>query len=397
MHRASSWLCGFGTGATAIYLLDPVTGRRRRALATDRLKSIACEFTNFLDVAARDLVHRARGLLAAGWAHVSGKEVTDAVLVHRVRSALGRIVSHPHAVKVGARDGQILLGGPVLAHEVNDLLTCVSTVSGVRGVDNRLEVHKEPGNLSALQGGTGRRPQGKIDVLQANWSPATRLLAGAAGTWLMARCLRRRTLGAALLGTVGFGLTARSVANRDLVRLAGLGGGRRGFDIQKTITINAPVDRVFAFWSRFENFPQFMANLIQVRDLGGGRSHWTARGPAGSQVSWLATTTCSIPNECLAWRSEPGSTVPNAGWVRFERQGDAATRVNVHLTYNPPAGVLGHAAALFFCKDPKSEMDEDLARLKTLLEQGKTSAPGKGTVRTEAEQATTIDLATAAI
>jgi uncharacterized membrane protein len=47
------------------------------------------------------------------------------------------------------------------------------------------------------------------------------------------------------------------------------------------------------------------------------------------------------------------------------------------MGYTPPAGVLGHAVASLFGSDPKHAMDEDLARLKTLLEQGKTSSEGQ--------------------
>ena len=54
------------------------------------------------------------------------------------------------------------------------------------------------------------------------------------------------------------------------------------------------------------------------------------------------------------------------------------TRVDIHLAYNPPGGALGHFAAVLFGADAKSAMDEDLVRLKSLIEEGKTSAPGKG-------------------
>jgi uncharacterized membrane protein len=37
----------------------------------------------------------------------------------------------------------------------------------------------------------------------------------------------------------------------------------------------------------------------------------------------------------------------------------------------PPAGALGHAVAGLFGADPKHEMDEDLMRMKALLETGK--------------------------
>ena len=43
----------------------------------------------------------------------------------------------------------------------------------------------------------------------------------------------------------------------------------------------------------------------------------------------------------------------------------------MRLSYNPPAGAVGHAIAKAFGADPKSEMDQDLLRMKSLLETGK--------------------------
>jgi uncharacterized membrane protein len=376
MHRAKSWLCGLGTGLGAMYFFDPVCGPRHRALAMDKLKSTGIDLMHFFEVAGRDACNRSKGLLALGWSKLTGGKAPDDVLVNRVRSALGRHVAHPHAIKVAANSGRICLSGAALTHEVDELLECIAKVPGVQSVDNMLEVHREPGRIAALQGDTDRTLQQAFDALQSNWSPTTRLLVGAAGTWMMARCLARGGPINTLLGTAGLGMLVRSVANRDLARVAGLKPGP-GIEVQKTLTINAPIERVFDFWSHYENFPRFMSNLHEVTDLGNGRSHWVAAGPAGTKVSWNARETCHEPNECIAWCSEPGTTVPNEGTVRFEKQGDG-TRVTIQMSYFPPAGALGHAAATLFGSDPKSEMDADLVRLKTLLEEGKTRAPGKG-------------------
>jgi len=75
------------------------------------------------------------------------------------------------------------------------------------------------------------------------------------------------------------------------------------------------------------------------RDLGGGRSHWVVEGPAGVPVSWDAVVTRFVPNQVLAWKSEPGSAVPNAGVIRFEPTGDGDTRVDIRLSYNPPSDI----------------------------------------------------------
>jgi uncharacterized membrane protein len=40
------------------------------------------------------------------------------------------------------------------------------------------------------------------------------------------------------------------------------------------------------------------------------------------------------------------------------------------MSYNPPAGVLGHAIAELFGVDPKHEMDDDLMRMKSFIETG---------------------------
>jgi uncharacterized membrane protein len=47
------------------------------------------------------------------------------------------------------------------------------------------------------------------------------------------------------------------------------------------------------------------------------------------------------------------------------------------MSYVPPVGVVGHAVAQLFGVDPRQAMHEDLIRLKTLLEEGKTTSEGR--------------------
>jgi uncharacterized membrane protein len=90
------------------------------------------------------------------------------------------------------------------------------------------------------------------------------------------------------------------------------------------------------------------------------------------------------PDKMLAWRSEPESMIDNAGMVRFEPVRDgAATRVDIHLSYNPPAGAIGDAVANLLGVDPKSAMDEDLVRFKSLLEEGRTTNGSEQVTREE--------------
>ena len=53
-------------------------------------------------------------------------------------------------------------------------------------------------------------------------------------------------------------------------------------------------------------------------------------------------------------------------------------RLDIRVSYNPPAGAIGHAIALLFSADPKHAMDDDLVRFKSLLEDGRSAGSRQG-------------------
>jgi uncharacterized membrane protein len=235
----------------------------------------------------------------------------------------------------------------------------------VTGVENRLEAHEQAGGVSSLQGGIPHRGQ-TSELMQSNWSPAIRFLTGIGGGALALYSARRKDLFSA---AVGLGLVTRSLTNMGIEDLIGLDGGH-GINVRKTMTINAPVRKVYELWSRHENFPSFMSHVREVRDMGNGRYHWTVAGPAGIPVEWEAVVTRLEPDRLIAWQSAPGSTIEQQGTVRFRPDSDDKTVVDVRLSYYPPAGAIGHAIASLFGADPKSEMDDDLMRMKSFIETG---------------------------
>ena len=354
-------------GVALMYFLDPNSGRRRRARTRDKAVHAARVVSEGAKVTARDTVHRAQGAWAEARRLFSPEEVDDDVLVDRVRAELGRVVSHPHAIEAAANGGHLTLIGPILSYEVRPLLRAVRRVPGVRAVSDQLTVYSEPGNLPALQGGEPRGGE-RFELLQENWSPAARVMAGGAGAGLMLAALRARGGLCALLGVSGGALLARAAANRDLASLIGF--GRRGISVQKTIYVAAPVERVFDFWTDYQNFPRFMHHVRDVRPMADNRSHWVVAGPAGVPVQWTAEVTRVLPGELIEWRSISDSDVRHKGAVRFVATSDGGTRLSVHLSYLPPAGAFGHAVATMFGADPKSEMDADLMRMKSMIETG---------------------------
>ncbi len=381
MGKQRTLIGGAALGAGLMYFLDPGRGRRRRAHVRDKAIHFWKRSGDALDTTGRNLRDRIVGLTAEARS-VFGREeeeIDDRQLADRVRSRMGRIVSHPRAVDVTVHHGRVTLSGPILHNEADRLVATVSGIGGVKGVENRLEVHRER-DIPALQGGGGR-PGYQWEIMQSNWSPSLRFVMSSLGAGLaVSGFMRRGPVGYALAGA-GSAALLRAITNIEFKRLFGIGAGRRAVEIRKTLNIDAPVEEVYAFWSHFENFPRFMPHIHEIRDLGDGRSHWVASGPVGLSVQWNAVITRQEPNSLIAWKSEPGSLVESAGTVHFRPNSQGGTQLDIHMAYNPPAGALGHAVATIFGADPRRAMDQDLVRFKSLIENEKTSVGGETITR----------------
>ena len=153
-----------------------------------------------------------------------------------------------------------------------------------------------------------------------------------------------------------------------------------GVRVDKVIAINRPVADVYSFWRRFENFPRFMRHIQSVTVKDALHSRWAVKTVAGKVMEWDAEIIEERANEMISWRSAPGADVNNAGSVWFrELPGGHATVVRVQLKYLPAAGKTGVLIAKLFGRDADAEIDEDLYRLKSLLETGHVpdaKAPG---------------------
>ena len=152
-NSALALLGGLGVGALLMYVLDPQRGARRRALARDKATRLRHRAGEALGAHSRDLRNRSRGVAAKTRSLVQKEEsVPDEVLAERVRSRIGRAVSHPGSIEVAASDGVVTVSGPVLAEEMDGLLSAVRDTPGVDDVADLLEVHDEPDDVPGLQG-----------------------------------------------------------------------------------------------------------------------------------------------------------------------------------------------------------------------------------------------------
>jgi hypothetical protein len=207
--NAASLCTGLGFGAGLMYFLDPQQGRRRRKLLLDQAYSTSCHLNEGVEVGWRDLSNRTYGMYAELRSTMSPHDNSDQVVEARVRSKLGRNVSHPSAIVVSVDGDRVTLSGPILASEVQSLIQSVRRVVGVRHVENRLDVH-QTADISALQG--GKTAVGELpELFQSRWSPGMRMVMGAIGGALMLSSVGSRRPTNLACGVMGMGLVACSL------------------------------------------------------------------------------------------------------------------------------------------------------------------------------------------
>jgi uncharacterized membrane protein len=146
---------------------------------------------------------------------------------------------------------------------------------------------------------------------------------------------------------------------------------RQGIRVDKSITIDRPLEEIYAFWRNLENLPLFMQHVHSLTMLDDRRSHWIVRGPSGKILEWDAEIINEKPNELIGWRSSSGSGLDSAGSVHFKpAPGERGTEVHLELQYIPPGGVFGATFAKLMGENPANQIQEDLRRLKQVMEAG---------------------------
>lgn len=185
-RATGAWVMGgvgvVAAGAALAWLVDP----RRRSRLGRQAQHALHDAERFAAAGAHDLGQRARGLAHETRARLTPEHPPDDVLALRVRARLGHVTSHPRAIRVTARDGHVELAGPVFRAEHDQVVHGVRGVRGVRSVEDRLDPH-DVADVTPLEG-AGPRRLPRASLLPAR-SPGYRLVAGAAGAFLVGRAL----------------------------------------------------------------------------------------------------------------------------------------------------------------------------------------------------------------
>jgi uncharacterized membrane protein len=152
--------------------------------------------------------------------------------------------------------------------------------------------------------------------------------------------------------------------------------------VGRTVSINKPREEIYRAWRDFTRFPQFMDNVERVENLGDGRSRWIIKAPLGSTVEVITRISEDVPNDLIAWKSEPDSQIQTEGRVElFEVAPDRGTAVRLTMKYDPPAGLPGRAVAKFLQREPNVQARRDLRRFKMLLETGEIATNASPSAR----------------
>jgi uncharacterized membrane protein len=152
------------------------------------------------------------------------------------------------------------------------------------------------------------------------------------------------------------------------------------------VTVNAPVHQVYEMYTHFNDYPKFMTFVKEVTYLDDQRSHWVV-DVAGTH-EWDALNEGWVRDRRIGWRSLDG--LKNRGEVLFTPYGERRTRVEVHVDYDPPAGVLGDLGeAAGVGKQFDKRLQHDLEQFAEMVESAPRDAldPESSTYLFHAESA----------
>ncbi len=144
---------------------------------------------------------------------------------------------------------------------------------------------------------------------------------------------------------------------------------RQVIRLEQTITIERPVEEVYAYWRNFENLPSTFPYLREVQRISDKYTRWIADLGNGICAEWTAKITNERENELIAWRSLDNDDIDYAGAAYFSPSGDH-THLRVVMHYTLTGGSLGKAFAAMLGEAPADQLARELKQLKSLLESG---------------------------
>ena len=140
-------------------------------------------------------------------------------------------------------------------------------------------------------------------------------------------------------------------------------------EIKRSISINAPVEKVFAHIEDPVNFPEVWPSMVEVKDVeelptGGRKYNWVYK-MLGVRLEGTTETTEYVANQRIVSKSAGGIETTFVWELLPEGEG---TKLNVSMEYIVPVPVLGKLAEGLIVKLNEREADTLVANMKDMLE-----------------------------
>lgn len=139
--------------------------------------------------------------------------------------------------------------------------------------------------------------------------------------------------------------------------------------MERSITINAPVEKVFKYIEDPMNTPDWLPSAMESTDVSGsgvGKHYRYSYKMAGVLLKGEATITEHIPNERIVLQAEGGGSTST--WSYSFKMHDGATMMKLDVEYTIPVPVLGKLAEQLVLKRNEREADLAMANLKEIME-----------------------------
>lgn len=140
--------------------------------------------------------------------------------------------------------------------------------------------------------------------------------------------------------------------------------------IHKSIEIKAPVNKVFAYIDNPKNVPDWMPNMIEVKNITGSgvgtHYEWTWK-IGGMRFNGESTRIEDVPETRIVDKNKGKHGVESKWIYTLNNKGDA-TILNLFLEYLVPVRVLGKSVEKVIMERNKRETDLGLMNIKKRLE-----------------------------
>ncbi|MEU0375382.1 SRPBCC family protein [Streptomyces sp. NPDC006283] len=146
--------------------------------------------------------------------------------------------------------------------------------------------------------------------------------------------------------------------------------------VKESVDVDVPLHTAYNQWTMFEEFPQFMEGVEEVRQIDDRHNHWTTK-IGGVHREFDTEIIDQLPDDRIAWRTTSGDT-RQMGMVRFQPLDDTHTRVELVMDIEPH-GMAEKAASASGMIDRR--VKGDMRRFKEFIEhQGGETGGWRGRV-----------------